>query len=111
MRMPKDRGSIKWSSLMLPEHVERLKEMWQADGKMKKPTLDEQQAELLNDQLREAFEWQWPVWLHIYENGSVTELSGTVKKLDRHTKSATVKTMARPDTTIAFQDILQITFQ
>ena len=38
--MLKDRGTIKWTSLMLPEHVERLKNMWSETEKTAKPLLD-----------------------------------------------------------------------
>lgn len=43
--MVNDRGDIKWTSLMLPEHVQMIKEMWAEDDKKEKPILDEQQIE------------------------------------------------------------------
>ncbi|SFA74783.1 YolD-like protein [Lentibacillus halodurans] len=108
--MPRDRGSIKWSSLMLPEHVELLKEMWQHDGKTLKPTVDEQQTALLDDQLLEAFELQSPVCLRIYENGGITERTGMIKKLDSQTNSILLKISDQSNKRIAFHDILSLTF-
>jgi len=37
----KDRGNIKWTSLMLPEHVQMVKEIWKEEEKVQKPVLDE----------------------------------------------------------------------
>lgn len=109
--MPRDRGSIKWSSLMLPEHTELLKEMWANDGTIAKPTLDEQQTELLNNQLLEAFQRQFSVCLRVYESGGITEITGRVKKLDSRTNSVILQMMKQMDKRIAFHDILQLTFQ
>lgn len=109
--MPRDRGSIKWSSLMLPEHAELLKEMWQNDDKRTKPNLDEQQAELLDAQILEAFEWQSPVCLYIYENGGITELTGTIIKLDSPANSVLLEVSDQSDKQIVFDDILQLIFK
>lgn len=38
----KDRGTIKWTAMMLPEHVELLKQLEHEQQKVKKPELDEQ---------------------------------------------------------------------
>jgi hypothetical protein len=110
MKMPNDRGNIKWTSIMLPEHIELLKEMWMEDGKSSKPVLDEQQVELLNDQLLEAFELQSPICLHIYESGTIKELIGVVTKLDSQTGSVVLNRLNEPDKRVAFHDILQLTF-
>ncbi|GAB3801050.1 YolD-like family protein [Virgibacillus kimchii] len=52
--MVNDRGNIKWTSLMLPEHVQLIKEMWEEDDKKEKPILDEQQIEEIIMKLRMA---------------------------------------------------------
>lgn len=41
----RDRGTIKWTSLMLPEHVEMVKNVWEEDERIEKPILDDQQLE------------------------------------------------------------------
>ncbi|WP_082232041.1 YolD-like family protein [Halobacillus massiliensis] len=40
-----DRGTIKWTSLMLPEHVEMIQEIWRELDRVEKPVIDEQQME------------------------------------------------------------------
>jgi hypothetical protein len=40
----KDRGTIKWTSLMLPEHVQMVKNLWKEDERVEKGIVDEQKA-------------------------------------------------------------------
>ncbi|WP_186318725.1 YolD-like family protein, partial [Bacillus licheniformis] len=41
----KDRGSIKWTAMMLPEHVSLLRELESRQNKVKRPVLDLSQIE------------------------------------------------------------------
>jgi len=43
--MINDRGNQKWTSMMIPEHVNMLNQMWKELEYKDKPTLDEQQIE------------------------------------------------------------------
>ncbi|MCM2988284.1 YolD-like family protein [Bacillus safensis] len=43
--MLRDRGTIKWTAMMLPKHVARLKHDLAETKKTDKPIIDEQQAE------------------------------------------------------------------
>jgi len=76
--MLKDRGTIKWTSLMLPEHVELLKEMWQETEKINKPILDLQELELMNEQVMQAYEERLPIVLSVYKDGLIEEIHGTI---------------------------------
>ncbi|GGF28051.1 hypothetical protein GCM10010954_28930 [Halobacillus andaensis] len=42
MGNPNDRGTIKWTSLMLPEHVEMVQEIFKEQEREEKLQLDEQ---------------------------------------------------------------------
>lgn len=53
--MIRDRGAMKWTSMMLPEHVKMLRE-WKNDHYMKKNERDEQQWEEWNIKLYESME-------------------------------------------------------
>jgi len=50
----KDRGTIKWTSMMLPEHVEILKDMWKEDERVEKGILEEDQAVEIDFKLQMA---------------------------------------------------------
>ncbi|WJY28314.1 MULTISPECIES: YolD-like family protein [Sporosarcina] len=67
--MLRDRGKIKWTALMLPEHVERLR-AWQAEDTMRMRTEpDEQQLEEWNYLLAEAMETNELVVLTHWQTG------------------------------------------
>ncbi|MYL32311.1 YolD-like family protein [Pontibacillus yanchengensis] len=63
-----DRGTIKWTSMMLPEHVEKLKEMWREDERVEKGDLDEQQAAEIDFKLQLALKDDLTVGIS-YHNG------------------------------------------
>jgi len=50
----RDRGNIKWTSLMLPEHVQMLKEVWKEDERVEKGILEEDQAAEIDFKLQMA---------------------------------------------------------
>ncbi|RDI41248.1 YolD-like family protein [Falsibacillus pallidus] len=54
--MIRDRGRIKWTSMMLPEHVKMLRDWAKEDTFKEKIELDEQQLEELNSIAAEAME-------------------------------------------------------
>ncbi|AXI08305.1 YolD-like family protein [Oceanobacillus sp. 143] len=49
-----DRGTIKWTSMMMPEQVKMLDEYWNSMDNKIKPILDEQQLEEIGIKLHEA---------------------------------------------------------
>ena len=63
--MIKDRGNIKWTSLMLTEHREKLRELYERDKDIEKPVLDEQQLEKLDSLIREVVQFQAEVKIFI----------------------------------------------
>lgn len=64
----KDRGSIKWTSIMLPEHVNLLKEMWARDEWLEKPMLDEQLVMEINLKLQLALHNELTVEVEYFKN-------------------------------------------
>ncbi|MFG6113565.1 YolD-like family protein [Halobacillus sp. MO56] len=64
----KDRGTIKWTSLMLPEHVQLVKELWKEDERVEKGIIDEQKAVEIDFLLQRALNDNLTVEL-TYHNG------------------------------------------
>ncbi|MCQ6266122.1 YolD-like family protein [Fictibacillus sp. WQ 8-8] len=54
--MIKDRGSIKWTAMMLPEHVKQLRDWEREEAWLENTELDEQQLEEMNQQIFFAME-------------------------------------------------------
>lgn len=84
--MIRDRGTIKWTSMMLPEHVQLLKKVAINEEKIMKPELDEQAIEEFEFLICEAMEFNSPLVLEVFENGFCKTLSGTVHYIN-HLKS------------------------
>ena len=68
--MIRDRGKIKWTSMMLPEHVTMLREWANEDSYETRNELDEQQMEAMNGMIMEAMEYGKPVMIRYYRASS-----------------------------------------
>lgn len=77
-----ERGSIKWTSLMLPEHIQELKRLSQRQYDVNQPVLSEDQQEEIQRKVREAYESQAPVTVEYYENNRIHSISGTIDKVN-----------------------------
>jgi len=78
----RDRGRIKWVSMMLPEHVKVLREWAEEDNDRTRKELDEQQIEVLNGMIVEAMEQDQAVTIIYYHNKKYELLVGHIKSLD-----------------------------
>ena len=65
--MIRDRGKIKWTSLMLPEHVSLLREWAQEDSYETRNELDEQRIEEISHTIAEAMEYGAMVRITYYK--------------------------------------------
>lgn len=90
--MLRDRGTIKWTSLMLPEHVQILKDMWEEDKLKTPPQLDEQALQQLNDICLHAFENQQTVRIIQFKDGDFIDLEGVIERLIPEERSMKLKT-------------------
>ncbi|KGP71193.1 YolD-like family protein [Pontibacillus yanchengensis] len=80
----RDRGTIKWTSLMLPEHVQILKDMWNEDELQTAPELDEQALQELNETIQYAYKEQITITLHTFSDGSFHDYTGKIEHLIPH---------------------------
>ncbi|MFC7060778.1 YolD-like family protein [Halobacillus seohaensis] len=106
---PNDRGTKKWTSLMMPEHIEMLQEVWKEDEKEKKAILDEQQIEENVFALHCAMKDGLPV--KIKHHNGVNYSCSTVKvvNMNQSTKKISCKDYKnKEDITIQFDDIYDV---
>jgi hypothetical protein len=79
----RDRGNIKWTSLMLPEHVKELRRYIHEEYyDIPEPSLDEQQLEETNELVLEAMECNLPLTLIVYQNKRLINISGHIHYID-----------------------------
>ncbi|MDW0111547.1 YolD-like family protein [Sporosarcina saromensis] len=80
--MIRDRGRIKWTAMMLPEHVEQLREWQKEDGYEVRRQPDEQQIEEWNLRIQEALETKEQLVVHYWREPDVVCAKGFIQKAD-----------------------------
>ncbi|WP_050748602.1 YolD-like family protein [Halothermothrix orenii] len=88
--MIKDRGNIKWSSLMLVEHREKLKQLIKGEKEVLKPELDEHILDEMNKILGKALEKKLAVSLEYYKNRNLYKVSGYIEEYNLQSKELLV---------------------
>jgi hypothetical protein len=79
----RDRGNIKWTSLMLPEHVKELRRYINEEYyDVPEPSIDEQQMEEMNELILEAMEYNFPLTFIIYKNRRLEAIDGYIHFID-----------------------------
>lgn len=106
--MVHDRGSIKWTSLMLPEHVELLKHIWKEDKIIARPELDEQELELLNRKILQAYRDKLLISIEHYHNGQMRKTIGKIKKIDQMNHAILLDTPNKDTISIQFNNIYHL---
>lgn len=78
----RDRGKIKWTSLMLPEHLERLRE-WQAeDDYIDQPQLDQLDWDNIQETLETAYMRQCETKIQTWQDGKIIHHQGKIKEIN-----------------------------
>lgn len=78
--MNRDRGTIKWNAMMLPEHVKYLRE-WQAEDNVdQRPEIDEWTLQEFAELLQQAYEHQLFVVLTVWAQPKIIKVSGYIKQ-------------------------------
>ena len=86
MKKNKDRGTIKWTAMMLPEHVAMLRDLQYEHSKQPKPELEPQQIEEYEYIICEAMEYDEELNFRYWKNGFFEEFTGKVHFIDHVTK-------------------------
>jgi hypothetical protein len=106
--MLRDRGNIKWTSLMLPDHVSMLKRELHDSKKVKKPILDEQQIEDMENRICDSMEHIYPLLITVYDEGFFREIEGYVHCINPYNKQLHVKDLKGDTNFIKFMDIVDM---
>ncbi|WP_230301646.1 YolD-like family protein [Peribacillus simplex] len=80
----RDRGNIKWTSLMLPEHIKMLRHYF-GEEYYDEPehVLDEQHLEEMNDLIAASMEFTFPISFTLYQNNRLSSVEGWVHYVDQ----------------------------
>lgn len=99
-----DRGSKKWTAMMMPEHHQLLDKMWKQQEYKAKPILDDQQKEEINVKLQVAIHNYLPVIIKYYDDHDYKTVRGKLDTVDVLAKYI----ILRDGTKIKLQDIIDL---
>lgn len=103
----RDRGKIKWTALMLPEHVGLLRE-WQAeDDYVERPELSEWDLESIQEELERGLKMKCQTLVETWHDGKITGYLGTIESVDLHTRRVMLQDPFDLER-IKFEDIVSV---
>lgn len=81
--MINDRGRIKWSPFLIPEHKKRIAQLYEAEDDIQQPVLDEQMLDTLQETISSAIECHYEVTI-TYHHGkrNKNNIFGLIRKVD-----------------------------
>ncbi|WP_071395665.1 YolD-like family protein [Bacillus tuaregi] len=106
--MIRDRGRIKWVSMMLPEHVKVLREWAEEDSYETKKELDEQQLEIMNEIITEAMEFDKQVTIIHFRERKYELLVGRICSCDSLNSRLHVIDRFGEEHRIEWQNIMEV---
>ncbi len=106
--MIKDRGNKKWVAMMLPEHVEMIKQIHLDLDKQEKPILDEDKIQELETRISYSMQCHLPVDFKIWIDGFEQHISGYVHSIDHIQKRFKIRDMNDNIKYIDFSEIVDI---
>lgn len=107
LKRNRDRGTIKWTALMLPEQIQRLHEWTEEMNKIPEPAYDEFELEEIAYQIRAAVQTNSIVRVVAWKDGASQELEGTIPQLPVNTPYIAIHT-ARGNQRVFVPHILSI---
>ncbi|MED1740845.1 YolD-like family protein [Bacillus swezeyi] len=111
----KDRGTIKWTAMMLPEHVSLLRELESNHNRVKKPVLDPAQIEDMEMIISEAMEFNNTVQFSVFkpppllngpETGEIIYIEGKIHYINQQRKLFHVMDLKGDTNFIKFEDVV-----
>ena len=106
--MIKDRGIIKWNAMMIPEHVQSLKNLMIDEEKRQRPILDEREIKEIETIIHGAMEYNQKLIFQIYDNGFITYITGKTHYIDHINKQFRVMDEHQRVHYINFYDVMHV---
>lgn len=92
--MIKDRGNIKWASMMMPEHLDGLREY--KKGFTEQPReLAEWELEEIQQTIDQAYSRQLDIKLEMWQDNKFIQWTGTIKTINLNTNELILDTLLK----------------
>lgn len=93
--MIRDRGTIKWTAMMLPEHVQKIRE-WKKEAYAEAPKeLTEWELEDLQQTIDQAIAQNKIITLTVWESIKYVQWTGTIQALNPNKQELTLETITK----------------
>lgn len=89
--MNKDRGTIKWNAMMLPEYVQQLREWKAEDKRIEKPDVDEWALQQISEQIEKAYTYRLMIELTIWHEIKLEKVADFIEKINLQKQNLTLK--------------------
>ncbi|MGE7840033.1 YolD-like family protein [Lysinibacillus sp. NPDC093712] len=93
--MIKDRGNIKWASMMLPEHLELLRAYKQTEDIEPPRELTDWELEELQQTINQAYNQQSDVKLEVWMDSKTMQWNGLIKSINFNTNELILDTLIK----------------
>lgn len=103
----RDRGRIKWTAIMLPEHIQQLREWHAEDRYEERPELSEWDLEAIQDELNRALMMKCETTVKTWHDGKITSYMGSIESIDFHTRRIMLQDPFEIEK-ISFEDIISV---
>lgn len=90
--MIKDRGNIKWASMMMPEHLDVLRE-YKQDTTIQRRDLNEWELEVIQQTIDQAFSQHLDIKLEAWQDNKIIQWTGTIKSINFNTNELILDTL------------------
>ena len=80
--MIRDRGNIKWTAMMLSEHVRELRKWMDQDNYTERPELNEWDLQSIQEELELAYKRQCETLIKTWDSGRIIQHHGIVEDID-----------------------------
>ena len=77
----RDRGNIKWTAMMLPEHIIQLREDKANYNKVDRPQLDEYDLQTLHEEIERAIISKAETRTTTWRDGEFSHIQGVIEKM------------------------------
>lgn len=92
--MIKDRGNIKWASMMMPEHLDVLRE-YKQDTTIQHRDLNEWELEEIQQTIDQAYSQQLDIKLEAWQDNKIIQWTGTIKSINFNTNELILDTLLK----------------
>lgn len=83
--MIRDRGNIKWTAMMLSEHIKELRVWKDEDNHIERPELSEWDLQTIQEEIEVAYKRKCQTLVKTWKDGKIMSRGGIIESIDLRT--------------------------